>query len=548
MPDSNEVPSVSGRIRIRVSKLKHQSFIKRTFIMTTDRKQAMHVEAGKSFSTAEANENERRWNDDKIDRKNQDSTNNYDKTRMKLNFEIGSDGKIYPLGYSEKSLEVRLQERLSELGWKPFKPDSKIQPNCCARFIFGGNHDRTIEMAFGDQTVNLEKDADNSHLHRCEEIEHWAKDVYDWCVRRYGQENIVGFQVHLDESSPHIHALIVPVGQRTKSGRECVMWSAKFGKNRYEYGQILREMHTSLYEEVGSKYGLERGDSIEGRNVQHLHKRDYIRKLTKDAKQAEKAVKGLQTMIQKLEAQIYSYQTQLEEIDESLASGQIALREYESRKSEILKQISEYQSKLEDKSDKLRAKEQELEQLTKDTANARSVIQPFRNHKVDFTAPQITEKPPMFGTDKWVERQNQHIAKQFTTIVRKIESLYRNDAARQVEAAQRNVLADYGELYQLQNDVKTLTENNDSLKSILETMLDQLANPLIRSKIFAIADALICGTPVAISSSGGGGSTSDLRWDGRRPDEEEEAYRRRCLIFAMGTVKKQNEKKSYRRK
>lgn len=206
-----------------------------------------------------------------------------------------------------------------------------------ARFIFGGNHDRTIEMAFGDQTVNLEKDADNSHLHRCEEIEHWAKDVYDWCAKRYGQDNIVGFQVHLDESSPHIHALIVLVGQRTKSGRECVMWSAKFGKNRYEYGQILREMHTSLYEEVGSKYGLERGDSIEGRNVRHLYKRDYIRKLTKDTKQAKKVVKGLQTMILKLEAQIYSYQTQLEEIDESLASGQIALREYESRKSEIQK-------------------------------------------------------------------------------------------------------------------------------------------------------------------------------------------------------------------
>lgn len=105
----------------------------------------------------------------------------------------------------------------------------------------------------------------------------WSKDVYDWCAKRHGQENIVGFQVHLDESSPHIHTLIVPVGQRTKSGRECVMRSAKFGKNRYEYGRILREMHTSLYEEVGSKYGLERGDSIEGRHVSHLNKRDYIR-------------------------------------------------------------------------------------------------------------------------------------------------------------------------------------------------------------------------------------------------------------------------------
>ena len=508
----------------------------------------MHVEAGKSFGTAEANENERRWDENKIDRKNQDPTNHYDKTRMKLNFEIGPDGKIHPLGYQKKSLEVRLQERLAELGWKPFKPDSKIQPNCCAKFIFGGNHDRTLEMAFGDQTVNLEKDADNSHLHRCEEIENWAKDVYDWCVRRYGQENIVGFQVHLDESSPHIHALIIPVRVRAKSDRECVMWSAKFGKNRYEYGQILREMHTSLYEEVGSKYGLERGDSIDGRNVQHLHKREYIRKLTKEAKQAEKAVKGLQTMIRKLEREMLAGRNRLREIDEALASGKITLDKYEAQKTDIQKLISEYQAKLDDKTGKLQIKEQELEQLTKDASKVRSVIQPFRNHKVDFTPPQITEKVPLFGTDKWVERQNKSIAKQFTEIVRKIESLYRNDAARQVEAVQRNVLADYGELYQLRKDVKTLVENNDDLKSILETMLDQLANPSLRSKIFALADALAGGTPAAISSGGGGGGNpdSEFRWDGRKPDEEEDEYKRRCLMYAV-QVGRNSQRKTIRR-
>ncbi len=435
--------------------------------MNTDIKQAMHVEAGKSFGTAEANENERRWNNDKIDRKNLDPTNHYDKTRMKVNFEIGPDGKVHPLGYQKKSLEVRLQERLTELGWKPFKPDSKIQPNCCAKFIFGGNHDRTLEMAFGTQTVNLDKDADNSHLQRCPEIEQWAKDVYDWCAKRYGQENIIGFQVHLDESSPHIHALIVPVGQRAKSGRECVMWSAKFGKSCYGYGHILREMHTSLYEEVGSRYGLERGDSIEGRNVSHLSKRDYIRKLSKDAKQAEKAVKGLQSMIRHLESKILSYNQQLEKAEQELASGKITLDRYESQKTDIQKLIAEYQNKLEEKAGKLHAKEQELEQLTKDAAKARSVVQPFRNHKVDFTPPRITEKVPLFGTGKWVERQNQHIEKSFTEIVRKIESLYRNDAAKQVANAQQNILADFGELFQLRNDVKSLTENNDNLKSTL---------------------------------------------------------------------------------
>ena len=62
-----------------------------------EHKQALHIENSKSFSRAEANENERRWDNDKIDKLNRDPANAYDKTRMHLNFEIGSDGKIHPL-------------------------------------------------------------------------------------------------------------------------------------------------------------------------------------------------------------------------------------------------------------------------------------------------------------------------------------------------------------------------------------------------------------------------------------------------------------------
>ena len=302
-------------------------------------------------------------------------------------------------------------------------------------------------------------------------------------------------------------------------------------------------MHTSLYEEVGSKYGLDRGDSIDGRNVQHLHKREYIRKLTKEAKQAEKAVKGLQTMIRKLEQELLTGRNRLKEIDEALASGKITLDKYEAQKADIQKLISDYQVKLDDKTGKLQVKEQELEQLTKDAAKARSVIQPFRNHKIDFVPPQITEKVPLFGTDKWVERQNKSIAKQFTEIVRKIESLYRNDAARQVEAAQRNVLADYGELYQLRRENKILSDANENLESELNTLLGQLVIPSVRNMIFAVADALISGQPIPVSSGGGGGnSDSDLLWDGRRPDEEEDEYKRRCLMHAVQVVRNSQRK------
>ena len=503
-------------------------------------KQAMHLDACKSFGAAEANENERRWDDKMIDAKNHDSINNYDKTRMRLNFEIGPDGKIHSLGYQDKRLDVRLQERLNELGWRPFKADSKIQPNCCARLIFGGNRERTLEMAFGTQDLKLDKDSDNSQIHRCKEVEQWALDVYNWCCRRYGKENIIGFQVHLDETSPHIHALIVPVGVRPKSGRECVMWSAKFGKNKYEYGSILKKMHTSLYEEVGSKYGLERGDSVEGRNIQHLNKRDYIRKLTKEIKQAEKAVKGLQSMIRTLERDILDSRHQLEQMDDKLMLDKMELHEYETQKSKIQKQISEYQCKLEDKAGKLHEKEQALERLTKDLDMVCSVIQPFRNHKVDFASPRISSKVPLFGSDKWIEKQNNEIAKQFKATIQQLETLYRIEAESQIRTAQRNVLTDYKEFHQLRESCQMLSASNEDLKSTLKVILDQFVIPSVRQQIFTIADALIGGTPVNVSS-GGGCSTSDLPWDGRRSDEEEENYRRRCMMYAIGVVKRLNQ-------
>ena len=102
---------------------------------------------------------------------------------------------------------------------------------------------------------------------------------------------------------------------------------------------------------------------------------------------------------------------------------------------------------------------------------------------------------------------------------------------------QNNVLADYGELYQLRRENKTLSDTNENLESELNALLDQLAIPLARNMIFSVADALISGQPIPISSGGGGGnSDSDLRWDGRKPDEEEEAYRRRCLKTAIIVV------------
>ena len=166
------------------------------------------------------------------------------------------------------------------------------------------------------------------------------------------------------------------------------------------------------------------------------------------------------------------------------------------------------------------------------------IAQPFRNHRIDFEPPRITAKPLMFGVDKWLDEQNRSIASRFVKIVRQIEELYRKDAEQQIQAVRNNALLDYRELKWLQQEYARLTDLNDNQTEQMQTFLDQLAEPSVRERIFTIADALIGGQPVAVSSGGGGGnSDSDLRWDGRRPDEEEEAYRRRCLLHAAQVVR-----------
>ena len=164
--------------------------------------------------------------------------------------------------------------------------------------------------------------------------------------------------------------------------------------------------------------------------------------------------------------------------------------------------------------------------MTRDMERVGRIAQPFRNYQIDFEPPRITAKPLMFGVDKWLDEQNRSIASRFVKIVCQIEALYRKDAKQQVQAVQRNALVDYQELKRLQLENVRLTDLNGCQAALMQEFIDQLAELSVRERIFSIADALIGGQPVAVSSGGGGNSDSDLRWDGRRPDEEEEAYRR----------------------
>lgn len=272
---------------------------------------AFHVgKDKKSFSAQVGNEAERRgWDENVYRLKNadKDKNNHYNFSRKSLNFEIVKGGKVAPLGSNPIPLYERVQMRLDELGFKPYMdarhPDqvSKNSPNCTVGMIFSGDHDVLYNLAFGNQKLDTsDPNADHSHVILQQGIMQWAKDTYDFACRKWGEENIVSFAVHCDETSIHAHVQTIPVEKVKRRGRigsqyinkdnpnlvlgtkewkalpkeerdnytkqtasktfvERVSYAKVWGETRKEKSEYLSRLHTDYYKEVGCKYGLARG-------------------------------------------------------------------------------------------------------------------------------------------------------------------------------------------------------------------------------------------------------------------------------------------------
>ncbi len=214
---------------------------------------AVHVgNPAKSFSASEGSEAERRgWDKDTYRLKNQDMNNHYDITRKHLNFEINGEGEIIPLGSNPIPLHERMNRRLEQLGFKPYKDKNNPSvvadnsPNCTIGIIISGDHDVLTRLAYGDQNIDFSLKTSNANVRLKQGIRDWAKDTYAWACERWGAENVIGFDVHCDETTPHIHIQTIPVAMTKTRGRasassekakkECVSFAGVWGKNKYEF-------------------------------------------------------------------------------------------------------------------------------------------------------------------------------------------------------------------------------------------------------------------------------------------------------------------------
>lgn len=496
-------------------------------------KQVMDLMPTKGITVAQSNEHLRNFSQETYKRK---LSYAFDPTREHLNFEVRKGGVITPV---DKLLSIpkRIKDNLAAR--KIIDPNIGLpEPKyrTVANFILGGSRDQMHRLAFGDQQVNLDKGADNSHITRNEDIEKWAVDMYKFMSKKFGEKNIAAFIVHLDETNPHIHCTILPITEREKFSWKVVM----AGQSKFEYSQRMTQLHNEL-SEVNKKYSLDRGDSIAETGHKHRSMEEYHAQLREDLKkevnelkgdlseqrrqisknkvllsEQEKAIKhsearlkGLTTMIANLERHRDDLLREIEKLESDVKTGKITKEQADVERARILDEIEKTKAKIVDKQDKLAEAEKKLE-----TAKAQT---------------EATE-----GRYKEIKEDMRSIAPNLNTqILHEMQAVGWNMASVEAQEHYSKFHAYRESLPEEQRVAFDEATKGFSEGSVFEQMAES------SSQVALVATALFLGyldKATEISQAAGGGSAPKSGW-GKKPGEDDMAFRQRCFLMGMRMLK-----------
>lgn len=139
---------------------------------------------------------------------------------------------------------------------------------------------RAIEVLFTSDKAFFKKVDHEQYFEECKK----------WLVDTFGEENLLQAVTHLDEETPHMHAILTTVKDN------------KFNYSGYINGrQDLREMQDSFFAQV-QYLGLERGEKVELTHASYVSNKDWNKNVSKarsfaealaPEQQMEYAIKGV---------------------------------------------------------------------------------------------------------------------------------------------------------------------------------------------------------------------------------------------------------------
>jgi hypothetical protein len=173
-------------------------------------------------------------------------------------------------------------------------------------------------------------------------LDEWCQDNIDWLKKIYGADNVVAATLHMDETTPHIHASVVPIVQgerRQKSNKKKPEQTEDKPKRKYKKKNPNRPRlccddvmaktklieYQDSYGEAMSKYGLERG--VKGSDARHITLTEFYRNQAIESQ-------NLQTNIGELLAVEEAKRQSIEELKRQEQEAKLKSRQAEEHKQQ----------------------------------------------------------------------------------------------------------------------------------------------------------------------------------------------------------------------
>ncbi len=487
--------------------------------MEKQQKQVCDIRASKGMTVSQSNEHLR------VGQKNayiKNISGTMDPTRTALNFEIGKGGVVKEVD-RKYSISRRIRDNLNSRGITDpnigLAADDPRRRITVANIILQGSRERMRELAFGNQQVNYERGADNSHVTRNAAIEQWAVDMYNFMTKKYGEQNIAAFVVHLDETNPHIHCTLLPITEDNKFS-----YNKYFGSLRGDRDNGKRnflKLHDELAE-VNKKYGLARGESVARTGAQHKSYLQWLQEqvsvnnetlqeqkqllydINKEVRKAETRLKGLNTMLDNLEKHRLDVLAEIELLENEVINNEVEKDELDAKLRQLKTDLQLTDDKIAQRKEQLRTASEQLRELGHKHAQIQNEYDDMRR--------QINRELPTLH-DKTI--------RDMESIGWKVAAQDAIDRSEKMEAFRDSLLPEQE------------TEFNNIFDG---SMFEAMANRA--TEITAVATALFLGyldqaTQYAESAGGGGGPGSG--W-GRKKDEDDLAFGRRCFLLAKNML------------
>lgn len=264
-------------------------------------------------------------------------------------------------------------EALEEYNKKQIRPDRKIEDYF--EHVAGKEQDMAVEIIIqiGDREFWKEYDDMKSYIKLSYKI------ILDELIKRLPQFIVVNAVVHLDEDSPHMHIVGVPVADGYKKGL-----SEQVSKRKVFTKEVLSQVLQDELREVANKevddcFGEQIKEKSKGRN-HDLTVAEY--KVAQETEHLEQI------------------QEQVNDADIKLFASQIAYKELERRQT---KELNEKRSELQSVKQKLASVTDKANEAVELLDNINAFVSSFR-----LFAPTIEECANHVEADKIIEAGNSY--------------------------------------------------------------------------------------------------------------------------------------------